>query len=94
MPGGHTRTSMTPKAAVDKSWELVQSKTFTKWVNARLSEHSLAPLSNVCTDFSDGTALVNLLQIISDTSLGRYNRNPRMRIQKIENVNLSLDFIR
>ncbi|KAJ1794600.1 alpha-actinin [Coemansia sp. RSA 2399] len=94
MPGGHTRTSMTPKPAVDKSWELVQSKTFTKWVNARLSEHSLTSLSNVCTDFADGTALIHLLQIISDTSLGRYNRNPRMRIQKIENVNLSLDFIR
>ncbi|KAJ1667746.1 alpha-actinin [Coemansia sp. RSA 1646] len=94
MPGGHTRTSMPPKPAVDKSWELVQSKTFTKWVNARLSEHSLASLNNVCTDFSDGTALIHLLQIISDTSLGRYNRNPRMRIQKIENVNLSLDFIR
>ncbi|KAJ2548317.1 alpha-actinin, partial [Coemansia sp. RSA 1933] len=85
---------MTPKPAVDKSWELVQSKTFTKWVNARLSEHSLASLNNVCTDFSDGTALIHILQIISDTSLGRYNRNPRMRIQKIENVNLSLDFIR
>ena len=28
-----------------------------------------------------------------DVSLGRYNRNPRMRVQKAENVNLALEFI-
>ena len=28
-----------------------------------------------------------------DTSLGRYNKNPRMRIQKAENVNKALEFI-
>ena len=28
-----------------------------------------------------------------DTSLGRYNKAPRMRIQKAENVNKALEFI-
>ena len=28
-----------------------------------------------------------------DVSLGRYNRNPRLRIQKAENVNRALEFI-
>jgi hypothetical protein len=28
-----------------------------------------------------------------DTSLGRYNKNPRMRVQKAENVNKALEFI-
>jgi hypothetical protein len=28
-----------------------------------------------------------------DVSLGRYNKNPRMRVQKAENVNLALEFI-
>src|SRR5260221_9994444 len=28
-----------------------------------------------------------------DTSLGRYNRNARMRVQKAENVNKALEFI-
>lgn len=96
MPGGrpqHTTTSYS-KPRVDNTWESVQSKTFTKWVNARLSEHSLPPLNNICTDFSDGRALIHLLEIISDTSLGRYNTNPRMRIQNVENVNIALDFIR
>ncbi|KAJ2018591.1 alpha-actinin [Coemansia sp. S85] len=94
MPGGHLRSSSAVSPAADKTWETVQSKTFTKWVNARLAEHELAPLNNICTDFSDGTALIHLLEIIGDASLGRFNHNPRMRIQKVENVNLALDFIR
>ena len=28
-----------------------------------------------------------------DTSLGRYNKNPKMRVQKAENVNKALEFI-
>ncbi|KAJ2595824.1 alpha-actinin [Coemansia sp. RSA 1722] len=94
MPGGNLRNSAAPRPSADKTWETVQSKTFTKWVNARLAEHSLAPLNNICTDFSDGTALIHLLEIIGDASLGRFNHNPRMRIQKVENVNMALDFIR
>ncbi|KAJ2663800.1 alpha-actinin [Coemansia sp. RSA 1199] len=91
MPGGNMRANGRP---ANNSWEAVQSKTFTKWVNARLGEHSLGPLHDICTDFSDGTALIQLLEIIGDASLGRFNRSPRMRIQKVENVNLALDFIR
>lgn len=30
---------------------------------------------------------------IGDTSLGRYNKNPRIRVQKAENVNKALEFI-
>ena len=33
------------------------------------------------------------IDVIGDVSLGRYNKNPRMRIQKAENVNLALEFI-
>ncbi|KAJ2160780.1 alpha-actinin [Coemansia sp. RSA 552] len=96
MPGGnlHTTAAGRRQGAIDNSWEAVQSKTFTKWVNARLAEQSLAALDDICTDFSDGTALVHLLEIIGDASLGRFNRSPRMRIQRVENVNLALDFIR
>ena len=31
--------------------------------------------------------------LVGDTSLGRYNKNPRMRVQKAENVNKALEFI-
>lgn len=34
-----------------------------------------------------------LINTVGDTSLGRYNKAPRMRIQKAENVNKALEFI-
>ncbi|RKO84633.1 hypothetical protein BDK51DRAFT_34632 [Blyttiomyces helicus] len=33
-------------------------------------------------------------EIIGDESLGRYNKNPKLRIQKVENMNKALEFIR
>lgn len=30
---------------------------------------------------------------VGDVSLGRYNKTPRMRVQKAENVNKALEFI-
>jgi hypothetical protein len=35
----------------------------------------------------------NAQRALGDVSLGRYNKNPRMRIQKAENVNRALEFI-
>jgi Ca2+-binding EF-hand superfamily protein len=34
------------------------------------------------------------MEIMGDTSLGRYYKNPRMRVQQAENVNKALDFIK
>ncbi|THH15844.1 hypothetical protein EW146_g4689 [Bondarzewia mesenterica] len=39
------------------------------------------------------SAIHQLILTVGDVSLGRYNRNPRMRIQKAENVNKALEFI-
>ena len=36
----------------------------------------------------------NKIQVIGDeTSLGRHNKNPKMRIQKVENVNVALTYL-
>jgi hypothetical protein len=37
--------------------------------------------------------IMALIPWIGDVSLGRYNKNPRMRVQKAENVNKALEFI-
>ncbi|KAF9188664.1 hypothetical protein BGZ51_000403 [Haplosporangium sp. Z 767] len=78
---------------MDKAWEIVQQKTFTKWVNTKLSVRQNPEISNLL-QLSDGVPLIQLLEIIGDTSLGRYNKVSRMRIQKVENVNKCLEFIR
>ena len=39
------------------------------------------------------TTRANYRRWIGGISLGRYNKNPRMRVQKAENVNMALEFI-
>lgn len=46
------------------------------------------------TDLSDGIILIHLLEVLSHESLGRYASKPKLRVQKFENVNRSLEFIK
>lgn len=51
-------------------------------------------VKSLVTDLSDGIILVHLLEVLSNESLGRYASNPKLRVQKFENVNKSLEFIK
>jgi hypothetical protein len=67
------------------NWVRVQKKTFTRWCNTYLLERRLK-VEDLSTDLGDGKCLINLLeQISSKTVATNYNKNPRMRVQKIEN---------
>lgn len=78
----------------ERSWEAVQQKTFTKWVNTKLKPHGLPVVEDLTKSFQDGVALIQLLEIIGDESLGKYNKNPKMRLHRVENLNKALDFIK
>ncbi|ORZ39047.1 calponin homology domain-containing protein [Catenaria anguillulae PL171] len=78
---------------LDSQWITVQKKTFTKWCNEKLRPRKMA-LTDLAADLSDGVALINLLEVIGDESLGRYNKTPKLRIQKVENMNTALAFIK
>ncbi|KIK94047.1 hypothetical protein PAXRUDRAFT_478545 [Paxillus rubicundulus Ve08.2h10] len=71
-----------------------QERTFCKWLNTKLEANGYPPMHSLVHDLSDGVRLIQLMEIMGDTSLGRYNKNPRMRVQKAENVNKALEFIR
>ncbi|XP_006462530.1 hypothetical protein AGABI2DRAFT_206919 [Agaricus bisporus var. bisporus H97] len=71
----------------------VQERTFCKWLNTKLEANGYPPMTSLVKDLSDGVRLIQLMEIMGDTSLGRYNKNPRMRVQKAENVNKALEFI-
>ncbi|KAF9241152.1 calponin homology domain-containing protein [Melanogaster broomeanus] len=71
-----------------------QERTFCKWLNTKLEANGYPPMHSLVQDLSDGVRLIQLMLLSGDTSLGRYNKNPRMRVQKAENVNKALEFIR
>lgn len=62
-------------------------------LNNKISPREVA-VKSLVTDLSDGIILVHLLEVLSNESLGRYASNPRLRVQKFENVNKSLEFIK
>lgn len=78
---------------MDKTWEVIQKKTFTNWINNNLKQKG-SKIEDIEVDLSDGVKLIQLLEIIGDESLGRYNKAPKMRIQKVENMNTALAFIK
>ena len=73
-------------------WMQIQERTFTNWVNDKLcgTDSIVADLS---TDLSDGITLIKLLEILSGKSPKRYNRKPRLQIQRQENLAVAFDFI-
>ena len=59
-------------------------------MHLRSTEHSISDLAR---DLGDGIYLAELLSILSMKPLD-VNRRPRMRIQKLENLNIVLNFIK
>ncbi|CAJ0961940.1 unnamed protein product, partial [Mesorhabditis belari] len=70
----------------------IQKKTFTKWCNSFLNRARLE-INDLFVDVCDGVMLMKLLEIISGEKLGKPNKG-RMRVQKIENLNKVLDFLK
>ncbi|KAK4123633.1 hypothetical protein N657DRAFT_645216 [Parathielavia appendiculata] len=74
-------------------WVTVQQKTFTKWLNTKLEARNLE-VKDLVQDLSDGVLLIHLLECLSNESLGRYAAKPKLRVQRFENANIALDFIK
>jgi len=74
------------------NWIDIQQNTFTRWCNQYLKERGYF-IKDLKTDLNDGLFLINLLEIISAKSLGRYNRHPVVPYQKLENCNIAVKFI-
>ncbi|KAI9901872.1 hypothetical protein N3K66_003689 [Trichothecium roseum] len=79
--------------AEQQRWITVQEKTFTKWLNTKIDARGLE-VKDLIKDLSDGVMLIHLLECLSNESLGRYASKPKLRVQRFENANLALDFIK
>ena len=75
-------------------WIATQRKTFTRWANQYLKRNGLS-MTDISTELEDGLKLAALLEILSDgDKVGKLNKNARMDIQKLENLNQCLNFIK
>eukprot|EP01119_Soliformovum_irregulare_P006735 TRINITY_DN19167_c0_g1_i1.p1 TRINITY_DN19167_c0_g1~~TRINITY_DN19167_c0_g1_i1.p1 ORF type:complete len:1535 (+),score=670.97 TRINITY_DN19167_c0_g1_i1:168-4772(+) len=78
---------------LDKQWEVIQKKTFTKWVNSHLMKRGLTA-EEITADFKDGLKLIAFFEILSNKKLSaKIEKNPRMKIQMIQNLGAALAFL-
>lgn len=87
-PSGRRRT----RRSSGLGWKEVQQRTFTNWVNHKLKPRALV-VEDLFVDLRDGTKLINLFELLSGKTIGRYIKMPRMRIQQLENVQVALAFL-
>jgi len=81
------------KDAKERSWELVQIKAFTSWLNGYLKERGME-LEDISSDLSDGVRLINFLELLSQKKITqKYDQKPPSRIQKIQNLHIALQFL-
>ncbi len=50
-------------------------------------------MNDMTTDFADGIKLINLLEIIADTTLTGYEKNPKLPIHRVQNLGVALKFV-
>lgn len=79
--------------ALAEERELVQKKTFTKWINSHLAKCSHLRVNDLYMDLRDGRLLIVLLEILSGDTLRKPTRG-RMRIHCLENVEKALEYLR
>jgi hypothetical protein len=83
----------TPEEEEKMSWQDIQQRTFTSWCNEFLKDRGMH-VNDLQKDLKDGVLLINLLEIISGKSIGRYNKHPKVPTQKYENTGIAMDFIK
>eukprot|EP00298_Acanthocystis_sp_HF-20_P009487 c18330_g1_i1.p1 GENE.c18330_g1_i1~~c18330_g1_i1.p1 ORF type:complete len:464 (+),score=224.56 c18330_g1_i1:26-1393(+) len=73
-------------------WFNIQENTFTRWTNDEIKRRGMH-IPDLKEGLKDGIALINLLEIISGKSIGKYNKHPRVITQKMENLSIAIKFV-
>ena len=78
----------------DTDWVKEQQTSFTQWINQHLksSEHQMH-ITDLRSGLKDGLVLIELMKIVAPQSIQfiRYHKSPRLRLQRLENVQIALD---
>ena len=77
---------------VEDEWKSVQDKSFKRWCNEQLKEQDVE-FVDLLSDIQDGVKLIKLIEVLAGTKIGRYNKTPKLRPQKLENVQQALQVI-
>ena len=85
-------TKIKPKLTDDSSRTQIQFNTFTRWINEQLKPVN-KQIDDLQSCFNDGLSLIYLIEILSNKKLPRINKKPLLRLHKLENISIALDFL-
>jgi hypothetical protein len=90
----HSTSSQSTIPAIHEQaeWIETQHKTFTNWCNLTLKKAGFTPMKDLVSGFHDGVNLCILVNELTGLNL-KFNKNPKMRIQCIQNVKTALEAI-
>lgn len=77
----------------EKDWIDIQKTTFMNWCNEQIKDYGVQVSRDLAAAFEDGTLLVYLVESISTKKVGRYNKNPKLYAQKLENITAALKLL-
>ena len=87
--GSVVRETESSQKELSQKLDQQQLKSFTKWWNSWLVEVGLK-VEDLCEDVKPGVLSIRLLEVLSDSSCGKFNKNPKTQFQHFENHNIFL----
>eukprot|EP00026_Physarum_polycephalum_P004238 Phypoly_transcript_04255.p1 GENE.Phypoly_transcript_04255~~Phypoly_transcript_04255.p1 ORF type:complete len:565 (+),score=134.76 Phypoly_transcript_04255:403-2097(+) len=76
----------------DQSWQLVQEKAFTAWMNETLAPAKIK-IKDLRVDLGDGFKLIQFFEVLAGKKIqARLETKITTRIQKIQNLHIALKF--
>eukprot|EP00689_Sawyeria_marylandensis_P002703 EC824387.1.p1 GENE.EC824387.1~~EC824387.1.p1 ORF type:complete len:206 (+),score=38.07 EC824387.1:41-658(+) len=78
--------------SMNREWENIQQRTFTRWTNAQLKKRGLK-VDDLLQDLKDGVKLCHLYEVISDEKLKQFYAAPKMKFHMIANLGVVLEKI-
>ena len=81
------------KGQPEAHWQLMQKRTFTRYINSKLKSRSLC-VEDLYEDVKTGIILYNFLEVLTGQSLKKYGKmnTGKMRIQHVANQNVVFKF--
>lgn len=68
-----------------KDWEIMQNKTFTKWLNTHMKKKGFPPFEDLSNEFEDGTGMMRVVNALYDVPIPKHKANPKLKPQKADN---------
>ncbi|KAJ5078494.1 alpha-actinin sarcomeric-like protein [Anaeramoeba ignava] len=73
-------------------WVKMQQKTFTRWFNKHLKRVKES-ITDLQEGLEDGLKFIKFVELVTEKKINRYNKRPKLRIQKIENIKIAMEQI-